>query len=120
MGFEKGEVVSGVVSGVVDYGVFVRLDSGGTGMIHISKLSTGYVSDIYGFIKVGTPVTATVVSCDGDRIGLSLVGDVPKRPTAEKPKKDFEAMLAGFLSRSEQHRQQSGDQRRCRRRRREK
>ena len=52
MEYKVGQSVSGTVSGITDYGVFVQLENGGTGMIHISKLSNSFVSDIRSFSPV--------------------------------------------------------------------
>jgi len=109
MAYSVGESVTGTVSGVTDYGAFVRLPDGSTGMIHISKLSREYVSDIRNVIKKEDIVTATVISDKGGKIALSLIGDAPKRrervrslDSAERPPKDFEAMLSSFKSASEE------------------
>lgn len=99
MSYSVGELVCGEVCGVTDYGAFVCLADGRNGMIHISKLSTGYVSDIHSFIKKGDRVTATVISDKDGKIALSLIGD------EEKPKKkpeDFEAMLSTFKTVSDE------------------
>ena len=109
MSYSVGESVTGTVSGVTDYGAFVRLPDGSTGMIHISKLSREYVSDIRSVIKKDDIVTATIISDKDGKIALSLIGDMPKR--REKPyysessdnnKNDFEAMLSSFKNASEE------------------
>lgn len=109
MAYSLGETVSGTVSGVVDYGAFVRLEDGATGMIHISKLSREFVSDIHSVIKKGDAVTATVISVDNGKIALSLIGEAPKKraPRANRfeqknEPKDFESMLSSFKSASEE------------------
>ncbi len=101
MAYLIGESVSGTVNGVTDYGAFVRLADGNIGMIHISKLSDSFVSDIHSVIKVGDKVEATVISADEKKIALSLIG-VPKRTECARPIKqnrpvdDFESMLQSF------------------------
>lgn len=110
MAYSVGESVKGIVSGVTDFGAFVRLEDGSTGMIHISKLSKEYVSDIHSIIKKGDEVTATVISNQNGKIALSLVGDEPKKPERRdrfEPRKrpeptDFESMLSSFKSASEE------------------
>ena len=109
MAYSLGETVSGTVSGVVDYGAFVRLEDGTSGMIHISKLSREYVSDIHSVIKKGDVVTATVISVENGKIALSLIGDSPKKCASREERfekksepKDFESMLSSFKSASEE------------------
>ncbi len=107
MAYSLGDSVTGVVSGVTDYGAFVRLPDGSTGMIHISKLSRDYISDIRSVIKRDDVVTATVISVSDGKIALSLIGDVPKKervPRSDSPsdKSDFESMLSSFKSASDE------------------
>jgi len=72
MAYSVGETVNGTVSGVTDYGAFVKLEDGSIGMIHISKLSREFVSDIRGFKKKGDNVEAPVISNENDKLVLSL------------------------------------------------
>ncbi|MBR5780144.1 MAG: S1 RNA-binding domain-containing protein [Clostridia bacterium] len=97
MEYKVGQSVFGTVSGITDYGVFVQLEDGGTGMIHISKLSNSFVSDIRAFIKRGESVTATVISNDNGKIALSLIEDARLNK-----KQDFESMLSSFKSASDE------------------
>ena len=103
MSYSPGESVKGVVSGVIDYGAFVRLEDGSTGMIHISKLSRDFVNDIHSVIKKGDEVTATVLSSDNGKIALSLIGDAPQRQErSRREPADFESMLSSFKSASDE------------------
>ncbi len=102
MAYSVGESVTGVVSGVTDYGAFVRLEDGSTGMIHISKLSEGFVSDIHSVIKKGDSVTATVISCENGKIALSCIAERPKRRERVRESTDFESMLSSFKSASDE------------------
>lgn len=106
MSYSLGESVVGVVSGVTDYGAFVRLQDGESGMIHISKLSRDFVSDIRSVIKKGDTVTATVIGNSNGKIALSLIGDAQKKPKrssrVETEGSDFETMLSSFKSASEE------------------
>lgn len=99
MSYSIGESVKGIVSGVTDYGAFVRLEDGSNGMIHISKLSTSFVSDIRSFIKKGDEVEATVISNTEGKIALSLIADKPKNVNVPQ---DFETMLSSFKSVSDE------------------
>lgn len=72
--FEKlkvGDVVKGVVTGVVDFGAFVNVD-GIEGLIHISEISWERVSDPAHYVKVGQTVEAKIISIEKDRLSLSL------------------------------------------------
>ncbi len=72
--FEKlkvGDTVSGVVTGVVDFGVFVNVD-GIEGLIHISEISWERVNNPSDYVKVGQSVDAKIISIDKDRLSLSM------------------------------------------------
>ena len=104
MSYSVGEAVSGVVCGVTDYGAFVRLEDGSNGMIHISKISSGFVSDIRSVIKKGEKVTATVISTNDGKIALSLIGDSPRavKQNRKSCSDDFESMLSAFKTASDE------------------
>jgi small subunit ribosomal protein S1 len=66
-----GDVVEGVVTGVIDFGAFVNVD-GIEGLIHISEISWERVEDPRKYVKVGETVQAKIIVIDKDRLSLSL------------------------------------------------
>jgi small subunit ribosomal protein S1 len=66
-----GDVVEGVVTGVIDFGAFVNVD-GIEGLIHISEISWERVEDPRDYIKNGQTVKAKIIAIDKDRLSLSL------------------------------------------------
>ena len=66
-----GDVVEGVVTGVIDFGAFINVD-GIEGLIHISEISWERVEDPRSYIKVGEQVKAKIIAIDKDRLSLSL------------------------------------------------
>jgi small subunit ribosomal protein S1 len=66
-----GDVVNGVVTGVIDFGAFVNVD-GIEGLIHISEISWERVEDPRDYIKNGQEVEAKIIAIDKDRLSLSL------------------------------------------------
>ncbi|MGZ9143881.1 MAG: S1 RNA-binding domain-containing protein, partial [Candidatus Binatia bacterium] len=72
--YPVGSKLKGQVTSVPDFGVFVRIDEGVEGLIHVSQLSTERVDKPASLYKVGDEVEAEVVSIDlNDRkIGLSV------------------------------------------------
>ncbi len=66
-----GDTVSGVVTGVVDFGAFVNVE-GIEGLIHISEISWERVNNPGDYVKVGDNVTAKIIAIDKDRLSLSL------------------------------------------------
>ena len=66
-----GDVVDGVITGVIDFGAFVNVN-GIEGLIHISEISWERVEDPKSYVKVGQEVKAKIISIDKDRLSLSL------------------------------------------------
>lgn len=66
-----GDTVTGVVTGVVDFGAFVNVD-GIEGLIHISEISWERVSNPADYVKVGQSVEAKIISIDKERLSLSM------------------------------------------------
>lgn len=66
-----GDVVRGLVTGVIDFGAFVNVQ-GIEGLIHISEISWERVEDPRDYVKVGQEVEAKIIGIDKDRLSLSL------------------------------------------------
>lgn len=66
-----GDVVDGVVTGVIDFGAFVNVD-GIEGLIHISEISWERVENPRDYVKVGETLKAKIIAIDKDRLSLSL------------------------------------------------
>ncbi|MBR3232888.1 S1 RNA-binding domain-containing protein [Candidatus Saccharibacteria bacterium] len=66
-----GDVVKGIVTGVVDFGVFVNVD-GIEGLIHISEISWERVNNPADYVKVGDSVEAKIIAIDKERLSLSM------------------------------------------------
>ena len=66
-----GDTVKGVVTGVVDFGVFVNVD-GIEGLVHISEISWERVNNPADYVKVGQSIDAKIISIDKERLSLSM------------------------------------------------
>ncbi len=72
--FEKlavGDEVQGVVTGVVDFGVFVNVE-GIEGLVHISEISWERVNNPSDYVKTGQAIKAKIIAIDKDRLSLSM------------------------------------------------
>lgn len=72
--FEKlqiGDSVKGVVTGVVDYGIFVNVE-GIEGLVHISEISWERVNNPSDYVKIGQTIEAKIIAIDKDRLSLSM------------------------------------------------
>ena len=73
MQIEVGNIVEGKITGVTNFGAFVQMDGGKTGLVHISEIALDYVKDINDFVKVGDKVKVKVVSVEPKgKISLSI------------------------------------------------
>ncbi|MFG0290900.1 MAG: S1 RNA-binding domain-containing protein [Rhodopirellula sp. JB044] len=72
---KEGDQVIGVVVGVMPFGVFVELTPECSGLIHVSRISDGFVEDLHEAVQVGDVVTAWVTGIDSKRrrVGLSAI-----------------------------------------------
>ena len=70
--YSVGDTLSGVITGAVDFGVFVKLEEGLEGLVHISELDWGLVDDTRSRFKVGDPVKVKVIEVKDDKISLSI------------------------------------------------
>lgn len=66
-----GDVIKGLVTGVVDFGVFVNVD-GIEGLIHISEISWERVNSPADYVKPGDTIEAKIIAIDKERLSLSM------------------------------------------------
>ncbi|HSX46269.1 MAG TPA: S1 RNA-binding domain-containing protein [Candidatus Saccharimonadia bacterium] len=66
-----GDVVEGIVTGVIDFGAFVNVE-GIEGLVHISEISWERVDNPRNYVKVNDKVKAKIIGIDKDRLSLSL------------------------------------------------
>jgi small subunit ribosomal protein S1 len=68
---QVGDVVEGVATGVVDFGIFVNVN-GVEGLVHISEIAWDRVDNPGSYVKVGDKVQAKIISIDRDKLSLSM------------------------------------------------
>ena len=64
MKYKVGNVVQGKVTGITDYGIFLTLDDGYSGLIHISEISDKFVQNISEYVSLNEILSAKVIECD--------------------------------------------------------
>jgi polyribonucleotide nucleotidyltransferase len=81
---EVGKVYTGLVSKIVPYGAFVDVSPAISGLVHVSEIAEGFVSDPSKFIKEGQEVKVKVIGIDDEgRINFSI-----KRAKKEENKRE--------------------------------
>lgn len=86
-----GDIVDGKISGIQQYGIFVRLDSKREGLIHISEIHGGFVKDIGREYQVGENIKVQVIDIDpySNQISLSRRAVLPEVKEARKKRVHF-------------------------------
>lgn len=70
---QVGSKITGTISSITDYGLFVEIQKGVEGLVHISEISwTDRINDLAKHFKVGEPVEVVVISLDKDNRRMSL------------------------------------------------
>ncbi|MCG9968302.1 S1 RNA-binding domain-containing protein [Pelotomaculum terephthalicicum JT] len=108
MPIELGSVVEGTVTGITNFGAFIELPGGETGLVHISEIAEVYVKDVNDFLKTSDKVKVKVISVDPKgKVGLSIkkANPAPNRVPKKKIQASFEDKLAKFLKESEERQQ---------------
>jgi len=101
--YDVGNIVTGEVTGAVDFGVFVKLEPGLEGLVHISELDWGLVEDTKALYKTGDHVEVKVIEVKGDKISLSIkqLRENPWVSASKKYKKD--ELVSGVVIKYNKH-----------------
>ncbi|MBU0611827.1 S1 RNA-binding domain-containing protein [Patescibacteria group bacterium] len=85
--YTVGDDLDCTVAGIVDFGVFLKLEDGLEGLVHISELDWGLVEDPRAMFKIGDKIRAKVIEIKEGKISLSI------KALKENPWKEFEGKL---------------------------
>ena len=89
--YECGKIVTGCVTGVENYGIFVSLDEYYSGLIHISEISTKFVKDINDYVNIGETIRVKIVEKDEETCHLKLsIKDIDYRVNSKRRNKIVE------------------------------
>jgi small subunit ribosomal protein S1 len=70
--YKIGDVVDGEVTGMVDFGIFVKLEDDLEGLVHISEIDWGLVEDTRTMFKVGEKVQVKIIEIKEGKVSLSI------------------------------------------------
>ena len=81
-------IVEGKVTSITKFGAFVALDSGKSGLVHISEIANSFVNDVHDFLQEGQTVKVLVLSAENGKINLSIKKALPpqERPAPRGPR----------------------------------
>lgn len=95
--YEKGKIITGCVTGIENYGIFVTLDEYYNGLIHISEISNNFVRNIGDYVNVGETIKAKVVDTDEENYHVKLsIKDIDYRMNNQRKTKIVETN-EGFM-----------------------
>jgi general stress protein 13 len=66
------KIVNGEITGITNYGIFLKVEEEYTGMIHISEISDKYIKDIEKLFVIGETLETRVISVDEEKKQLKL------------------------------------------------
>ncbi len=85
--YNLGDEIECTVAGIVDFGVFLKIEEGLEGLVHISEIDWGLVDDPRQMFKIGESVKAKIIEIKDGKISLSI------KALKENPWKEFETKL---------------------------
>ncbi len=102
MSIEKGQILKGKVSGITKFGAFIELESGETGLVHISEVADTFVKDVHEFLSVDDEVKVMILNVDDSgKIGLSIK-KAKERKKPARPSMSFEDKISRFMKDSDE------------------
>jgi len=64
--YKIGEVVTGKVTGIENYGIFIVLANGDSGLIHISEISRSFVKNVGDYANIDEVIKARIIGMEDD------------------------------------------------------
>lgn len=102
MSIEVGSKLEGKVTGITNFGAFVELPGGVTGLVHISEIADTYVKDVSEHLNINDTVTVKVINVEQNgKIGLSIKKAKESSAHRGRNMKSFEEKINRFLRDSE-------------------
>ena len=72
--YRRGQVVKGLITNITDFGIFLEIEEGVEGLVHVSEIAEDKAQNLKDLAKVGDPLEVLIISIDkrNRKIGLSL------------------------------------------------
>lgn len=85
--YALGDEIECSVAGIVDFGIFLKIEEGLEGLVHISEIDWGLIDDTRALFKIGDKVKAKIIEIKDGKISLSV------KALKENPWKEYEGKL---------------------------
>lgn len=105
MSVDTGSIVEGTVVKITNYGAFVELPDGRSGLVHIREIADTYVKDVHDYLKEQEKVKVKVLGLnDRGKLDLSVKQALSpeERVARVRAKASFEEKMKAFLKESEE------------------
>ncbi len=101
--YKIGDEVEGEVTGIVDFGIFVKIEEGLEGLVHISEIDWALVEDPKALFKVRDKVKVKIIEIKDNKISLSIkaMKQNPWHEAMKKYKKD--QVVSGVVIKFNKH-----------------
>lgn len=81
-----GDMLDGKVTAIKEYGAFVMLSTGVSGLVHISQIASEYVKKVEDYLEVGDEVKVKIIDLSNGKVSLSIKQIAPlARKDGQKP-----------------------------------
>lgn len=99
MQLEIGKIYEGKVKGITQYGAFVDIEGGGTGMVHISEIANTFVNEIRDHLTENQEVKVKVIGVnEAGKVSLSIKKAVENpAPQQQRPKRNDSQKTKGII-----------------------
>lgn len=101
--YALGDELTGEVTGLVDFGIFVKLEEGLEGLVHISEIDWGLVENPKAMFRIGEKVKVKIIEIKDEKISLSIkaLKENPWKEAEKKYKKDM--LVEGVIIKYNKH-----------------
>jgi small subunit ribosomal protein S1 len=96
--YRVGSIVLGKVTNIADFGIFVELEPGIEGLVHVSEVASNKVDDIASVIQVGQEIQAEVLNIDQEERKISLSMKAIENAEVLEEKKALDAIQKEMAS----------------------
>lgn len=95
--YKKGNIVKGTVSGITNYGIFVKIDDEYSGLIHISEMSSKFVRDPKTYVELNDKINVEILDVDENKAQIKLsIKNIEYKSSKAKRKKKIVETPHGF------------------------
>lgn len=101
--YSVGDIIESEISGIVDFGIFLKIDEKIEGLVHISELDWSLVENPHEMFKVGDKIKAKIIDIENNKISLSV--KALKQDPWEEIKKEYQKgdIVKGVVIRFNKH-----------------